>query len=100
MYGINREIEQCRGVEGYDYPSYEITESAKHGSEKQAGWAIKNKAGKITKPENGDFDIVKKYGGNWLCQGATIRYDGKYWISVCTYLYSPDGWNEELYDKA
>jgi len=77
-----------------------LTESSKHGSEKQAGWVIKNKMGKIAKPENGDFDIVKKYGGNWLVTGADIGYDGKYWISKCTYLYSPDGWDEDLYDKA
>lgn len=76
-----------------------MTESSKHGSEKQAGWVIKQKMGKIVKPENGDFDIVKKYGGNWLVTGADISYDGKYWISKCTYLYSPDGWDEELYDK-
>lgn len=84
------------GVESFDYPSYEITEVAKHSTAKQAAWALKNMAGKISTPENGDFDIVKKFGGNWLCQGATIRYDGKYWLTNCQYLYSPDGWDRRF----
>lgn len=65
------------GVEYKDCPTYELTESSKHGSKKQAAWAVLKKAGYIAKPEEGDFDITKKYYGNWLCEGATVSYDRK-----------------------
>lgn len=89
------------GVDSYDFPIYELTESSKHGSQKQAGWAIAKKAGKIAKPENGDFDITTKFKGDWLCEGGTISYDGRYWVATVTYTHSPDkdGWNKHLYDE-
>lgn len=82
-------------------PVYELTESSKHSSKKQAAWAVAKKAGRIAEPEEGDFDITKKYYGNWRCDGATISYDGKYWIAECHYTYSPDkkGWDRDLYSK-
>lgn len=43
------------GVESYDYPIYELTESSKHSSKTSAGWAVAKKAGKIESPSNGDF---------------------------------------------
>lgn len=86
------------GVESFDYPSYELTERAKHTTQKQAGWAISKKAGKIANPENGDFGIAKKFGGDWLCEGGSIAWNGKYWESQVTYLFSPDGWDKDLYD--
>ena len=66
---------------------------------KQASWALSNRAGLIATPQNGDFDIVKKYGGNWLCEGGNVSYDGNYWIATCTYTHSPDkdGWESKLY---
>lgn len=87
------------GVEYYQLPTYELTESAKHNNQKQAGWAITKKAGKIAVPKNGDFGIVDTYGGNWLCEGASISYDGKFWIATCTYVWSGDayGWDKDLY---
>jgi hypothetical protein len=89
------------GVESFDYPVYEITESSKHTTMKQASWAVSNRAGCIAKPLNGDFDIVKKYGGNWLCEGGNVSYDGSYWIATCSYSHSPskEGWDPDLYEK-
>lgn len=46
------------------------------------------------------FGIVKKLGGNWLCEGGSVSYDGKYWIATCTYAHSPDGWDQDLYTDA
>lgn len=86
------------GIDYYQVPTYELTESSKHNSQKQAGWATAKKAGKIAVPKNGDFSIVKNYGGNWLCEGASISFDGKFWIANCTYVWSPDGWDKDLYD--
>lgn len=85
------------GVESFDFPSWEITEVSKHGSDKQAGWTFAKKAGRISEPENGDFGITKKYGGNWLCEGGSVHYDGRYWIATRVFLYSPDGWDEDIY---
>jgi hypothetical protein len=88
---------QKPGYESYSYPIYELTETSKHGNKQQAGWAVAKKAGKIDFPTNGDFDIVQKFGGNWLCEGGSISYDGKYWIANCTFAHSPDGWDLDLY---
>ena len=89
------------GVEYKEMCVYELTESSKHSSQKQAGWAIAKKCGHIAKPENGDFGITDKYVGNWLCEGASISYDGKYWIAELHYLYSPSkkGWDSQIYSK-
>lgn len=87
------------GVESYDFPIYELTESSKHTTQDKAGWAIAERSGLIAEPTNGDFDIVNKLGGNWLCEGGSVNYDGKYWIATCTYAHSPDGWDERLYDE-
>ena len=87
------------GVENYSYPVYTLTERSKHGSKKQAGWALAKKAGEIAVPTAGDFDIVKKFGGDWLCEGGTVSYDGRYWVATCVYTHSPDigGWDKDLY---
>lgn len=88
------------GVEGWSKPIYELQESSKHNSQTQAGWAISSKSGKIADPINGDFGIKTLLGGNWLCEGGTVSYDGKYWIATCTYAHSPDGWDTRLYWEA
>jgi hypothetical protein len=90
---------QKPGYEGYDYPIYELTESSKHSSKKAAGWAIAKKAGKISDPDNGDFGIKSKLGGDWLCEGGQISFDGKYWIASCTFAHSPDGWDQDIYKE-
>lgn len=56
------------GVEFFNYPVYELTEYSQARTASQASWMLKRAAGKITKPLNGDFDVVKKFGGNWLCE--------------------------------
>lgn len=85
------------GVECWTKPIYELQEMSKHNSQTQAGWAISSKSGKIADPINGDFGIKKLLGGNWLCEGGSISYDGKHWIATCTYAHSPDGWDTRLY---
>ena len=85
------------GVETYDYPVYEITESSRYSNKNKAGWAVQHRAGRISSPTLGTFGISY---GNWLCEGATISYDGKDWVSTCTYVHSPDGWDTDLYSSS
>lgn len=87
------------GVDSFDFPVYEVTESSKHTSQRAAGWAVGRRAGRISSPVNGDFGIVRRFGGNWLCEGGTVSYDGRYWVATCTYTHSPDkkGWDGDLY---
>lgn len=61
--------------------------------------AVHYKAQRICHPLNGDFGITKKYGGNWLCEGGNVSFDGKHWVASLTYLYSPTGWDTDLYDN-
>lgn len=89
---------QMPGVEYYFIPYYELTQIGTHGKREQTAWAVSQIAGKIANPTNGDFGIVEQHGGNWLCQGATINYDGKYWVAQCSYTWSPDGWEPEIYE--
>lgn len=65
------------GVETYDYPIYELTENSRHNGKTSAGNAVVKKAGKIATPEYGDFGIVNKLGGNWLCEGGSISFNRK-----------------------
>ena len=101
------------GVETYDYPTYEITEQARHKSRNNATWSLLAKNGKLRFPQYGDFGIENYFYGNangltatvsghWLCEGAGINYDGKYYVANCTYLwsYEPTGWDQELYEVA
>lgn len=57
------------------------------------------RAGRVSSPSQGDFGITANFGGNWLCEGGSVSYDGKYWIATCTYTHSPskNGWDEDLY---
>ena len=88
---------QKPGVETWDFEAYQINESGKHSSKSKAGWALTQKANSITFPENGDFGIQKRYGGNWKCDGGSISWNGKYWLAQRTYTYSPTGWDNDLY---
>ena len=99
-HGVLSSKRPSLGIETFDYPIYELSEQSKHTSQKQAGWAVAKKSGRIADPSNGDFGIVKKLGGNWLCEGGSVSYDGKYWIATCTYAHSPDGWDKDLYTDA
>lgn len=94
------------GVSTYDFPTYEISESAKHTSRNDATWSLLAKNGKLKFPQYGDFGIQKHFfgsvSGHWLCEGAEIDFDGKYYVVNCTYLFSPDdeGWDKQLYTEA
>lgn len=87
------------GVECFNYPVYTLTEKSKHSSKRQAGWAVAKRAGRVSPPSQGDFGITANFGGDWLCEGGTVSYDGKYWIATCTYTHSPsmNGWDIDLY---
>ena len=101
------------GVNSYDFPTYEIQQNARHTSRDQATWSLLAKNGKLAFPQYGDFGIQSYFysgadgvsattSGHWLCQGAGINYDGKYYIAACTYLFSPDpmGWDRQMYQVA
>lgn len=87
------------GVESWEKPVYELTESSKHASKNDAAWAISSKSGRIAYPSSGDFGINDRIGGNWLCEGGSVREEGKYWVARCTYLHSGGrkGWDQDLY---
>lgn len=87
------------GVETYDYPIYELTEHSRHNGQTSAGNAVIKKSGKIATPEYGDFGIVNKLGGDWLCEGGSISFNGEDWIASLTYAHSPDGWDKDLYSE-
>ena len=61
----------------FDKAVYEITESSKHSSKNDASWVVASRSGKISYPFTGDFGINNKFGGNWLCEGGTIRQERK-----------------------
>lgn len=95
------------GVSTYDFPTYEIEQNARHKSRDQATWSLLAKNGKLKFPQYGDFGIESYFfgstaTGHWLCEGAGIHYDGKYYIANCTYLFSPDpdGWDQDFYQVA
>ena len=101
------------GTNSYDFPTYEIQQNARHTSRNQATWSLLAKNGKLKFPTYGDFGIEDHFykniapsagspSGHWLCEGAGINYDGKYYIAACTYLFSPDpfGWDRQMYDVA
>ena len=87
------------GVSSFDYPVYEMTETSKHVGKKAAGWAIAEVAGRINQPKYGDFEITEKLGGNWLCLGGTVSYNGEFWQASRTYQHSPDGWDNDIYKE-
>lgn len=87
-----------KGVECYQMPIYQLTELSRHNSKSSAGWAVANKIGKISMPSNGDFGVVAKNGGNWLCEGGSVTYNGKKWQASCTFAHAPgEGWDLDLY---
>lgn len=88
------------GVTNYSYPVYVITEEASHGKREQAAWAVRHKAGTIATPINGDFGVNAANGGDWLCEGGDVSFDGRYWVAKCTYTHSggSKGWDKDLYE--
>ena len=82
-----------------DQFTFSLKEMSKHVDKMKASWCVQQRAGRIAKPLNGDFGITGNWGGDWLCQGGSVSFDGKYWVAVLTYLWSGDykGWDEDLY---
>lgn len=87
------------GVESYDFPTYSLTESTEYRSKSKAAWMLRHKAQRIAHPLNGDLGLTAKFGGNWLCIGGSVAFNGKKWVVSLSYQYSPDGWNEKLYSE-
>lgn len=103
------------GVETYDMPTYEISQTARHSDRQNAAWSLATKSGKLKFPGGtGDFGLeAKTYPSSnnpastppcyhWLCQGGNLNFDGKYWNASCTYQWSPEdtGWDQQIYDVA
>lgn len=96
------------GVSYFDLPTYTITETGKYTSKTNCRWALQ-RGGMLAFPVSGDFGIQKYYhpgvaagsltAGYWLCQGANIDFDGKYYNCSCRYTWSPDpyGWDLQMY---
>lgn len=87
---------QCSkpGVEYYEFPTYEITQSSR--SRGEPTWWKQNLPGKVVAPRK-TFGIT---GGEWLCHGGQIHYDGKAYDASCTYQWTPDVWDRDLYNVA
>lgn len=80
---------------------YELTETSKAVSKNKTAWNVSSKLGKIAEPSEGDFGVNEKLGGDWLCESASTRFDGKYWLTTFTFLHSGDrqGWDKDLYEE-
>ena len=85
------------GVTGYEVSTYVIRESVRCKTSQQAGRICANAMNKIATPDN-DFGIT---GGNWKCDGVSIRWTGQYWLATLTYTRSGDekGWDQDLYGE-
>ena len=87
------------GVTSYDVACYTQTEKARYRNYADACAAIAARANKIFTSSqiiNNGFT-----GGNWKGDGASIAWDGEYWIATFTYTFSANasGWNTTLYDS-
>ena len=85
------------GVTSYDVACYTQTEKARYRNYADACAAIAARANKIfTSNQIVDNGFT---GGNWKCDGASIAWDGEYWIATLTYTFSANasGWNTTLY---
>lgn len=86
------------GVEGWDFPTYSIRESSRHNKKSDASWVLSDRIGKICSPIKGDFDIVERYGGNWLCDSGSVIFDGKKWQADLQYTWGgPNGFDTTIY---
>jgi hypothetical protein len=88
------------GVETYEKPVYTLAETSKANTQVQAQWILSKVAGKTGKPINGDFGIEQKFGGEWLCEGGSIRREGKVWLATLNWTWAPHGWDNDLYHDA
>jgi hypothetical protein len=96
---IRKAMRTKPSVEFKEVPTYTITEKGRHSKKQAACWAASAKVGRIAQPEF-DFGIKEALGGNFLCRGGSIEFDGKYWISTMQYTWCGDnkGWDEDLYE--
>lgn len=69
------------GLEYWQVPAYTIRESGRYLEKSQASWVTQKRAGKITTPIRGDFGVVDRWGGNWLCEGGSVTFDGSMWVA-------------------
>lgn len=85
------------GVDYYEFPTYEITQSSR--STEQPDWWRNELPGKVLLPSamNNTMGIED---GEWLCHGGQLRYDGKAYDASCSYQWTPDQWDRDLYDQA
>lgn len=85
------------GYTSYELSTYVIRETVRCRTSSAAGKICANKMNKIGKPDN-DFGIT---GGNWKCDGVSVRWNGKYWLATLTYTRSGDnnGWDKDLYSE-
>ena len=81
------------GVEYYEFPTYEITEASR--STQAPDWWKSKLPGKVVAPT----DTMGIQTGEWLCHGGQLRYDGKAYDASCTYQWTPDTWDRDLYDE-
>lgn len=90
------------GVTGVDYALYEITETGKHTSKNNAGWAVTQMLNSVVaSPILGDFGITAILGGNWKVSNCSVKFNGKYWVSTRSYELSGDaiGWDPDFYGE-
>lgn len=83
-----------------DYIVYEITETGKHSSKNNAGWAVSQLLNTpIARPLLGDFGITDREGGDWKISDASIYHNGRFWVSTRKYEKSGDaaGWDPDRY---
>ncbi len=81
------------GVEAYLYPSSVIQEKRYFSSSSSADNALADVA-TLNVP-------AKRFGlsngsEHWMCMGASVQKEGKYWTATKTYQFM-DKWDEELY---
>lgn len=84
------------GVQYYEFPTYEVTQSGRYRSLTGIDWWRQNAPGKVvTLTTTQTFGITD---GEWLCLGGTVHYDGKTYEASCTYQWTPGEWDRDLYD--
>lgn len=86
------------GTDNYDLSTYQVTESSKFKSPRQAGKFVATYLNRIVTPSE-TFSIT---GGDWKVDSASISWDGKRWKATLTYTLSGNekGWDTDLYRTA
>lgn len=101
---------QKPGIEFFDLPTYQITQSGRYKDKTKCNWCLR-KGGLIAYPQMGDYGIQKyvhpgnltcplsALKGYWLCEGGNIQFDGKYYNATCKYTWDilDEGWDQDVY---